>query len=145
VGASATAHTVDGQQSSVAPNGFVVRVVLQDMFDRVLAWLGRGTDDDPAADLDWTDADAEYGGDGPTRSYTCPECGATVEGVGPDQQVTCPDCATAFRGVLVPDHAICPDCTARIENFAFYPATRRDSEYAACGACGYRWESDPRA
>ena len=96
------------------------------MFGRVLDWLGieRGADadDDP---LDWTDPGVEYGGDGPPRRYTCPEC------------------QTAFKGVLVPDYAVCPDCGSRIDEFAFYPATRRDTEFAAC-FCGYRWESDPR-
>jgi hypothetical protein len=60
----------------------------------------------------------------------------------PDEQVTCPECHTAFKRVLVPDCAICPDCDSRID-FAFYPATRRDTEYASC-SCGSRWESDPR-
>jgi DNA-directed RNA polymerase subunit RPC12/RpoP len=115
------------------------------MLGRVLAWFGIGDDGGDAADtdLDWTDPDAAYGGDGPPRRYTCSECGATIEGVGPDEQVTCPECRTAFKGVLVPDCAICPDCDSRIDEFAFYPATRRDTEYASC-SCGYRWESDPR-
>jgi DNA-directed RNA polymerase subunit RPC12/RpoP len=113
------------------------------MLGRVLAWLGIGDEGDDDATLDWTDPDAAYGGDGPPRRYTCPECSATVEGVGPDEQVTCPECRTAFKGVLVPDCAICPDCDSRIDEFAFYPATRRDTEYASC-SCGYRWESDPR-
>jgi len=114
------------------------------MFGRVLDWLGVGSgadaDDDP---LDWTDPGVEYGGDGPPRRYTCPECSATVEGVGPDEQVTCAECHTAFKGVLVPDYAVCPDCGARIDEFEFYPETRRDTEFAAC-SCGYQWESDPR-
>jgi len=118
------------------------------MLGRVLGWLGfEGDDGDgsDATDLDWTDPDTEYGGDGPTRRYTCPECDATIEGVGPDEQVTCPACHTAFKGVLVPDHAVCPDCGGRIDDAAFYPETRRDTEFAACSACGYRWESDPRS
>jgi hypothetical protein len=115
------------------------------MLGRVLAWFGIGNEggDAPDTDLDWTDPDVAVGGDGPTRRYTCSECSATIEGVGPDEQVTCPECGTAFKGVLVPDCAICPDCDSRIDDFAFYPATRRDTEYASC-SCGYRWESDPR-
>jgi DNA-directed RNA polymerase subunit RPC12/RpoP len=115
------------------------------MFGRVLRWLGIGDGDDADVDptLDWTDPDAEYGGDGPPRRYTCPECGATIAGVVPDEQVTCPDCHTAFKGVLVPDYAVCPACDARIDEFAFVPETRPDTEFAAC-SCGYRWESDPR-
>jgi DNA-directed RNA polymerase subunit RPC12/RpoP len=117
------------------------------MLGRVLGWLGLDGDDadgvDPG-DLEWTDPDTEYGGDGPTRRYTCPECDATIEGTGPDEQVTCPECHTAFKGVLVPECGVCPDCGSRIDDFAFYPETRPDTEFAACGACGYRWESDPR-
>ena len=115
------------------------------MLGRVLAWLGIGDDGGDAsdADLDWTDPDAAYGGDGPPRRYTCSECSTTIEGAGPDEQVTCSECGTAFKGTLVPDCAICPDCGSRIDDFAFYPATRRDTESASC-SCGYRWESDPR-
>jgi DNA-directed RNA polymerase subunit RPC12/RpoP len=118
------------------------------MLGRLLDLLGLGGGDDGGGDgesvdgaelaLDWADADTEYGGDGPTRRYTCRECGATVEGVGPGEQVRCSDCETVFKGVLVPDAAVCPDCGGRIEEFEFYP------EIAACDACGYRWESDPR-
>jgi len=111
------------------------------MLRRVLAWVGSGDGDN--ADFDWTDPDAEYGGVGPTREYTCPECSATIEGVGPDEQVTCSACGTAFKGVLVPDCARCPACDGRIDDVSFYPETRRDTEYASC-SCGYRWESDPR-
>ncbi|WP_251341929.1 hypothetical protein [Haloplanus halophilus] len=117
------------------------------MLGRVLGWLGLGDRDADAGDdagLDWTDPGAEYGGDGPPRRYTCTECGATVEGVGADHGVECPDCGTVFKGTLVPDHAVCPDCGARVDDAAFYPETRRDTEYADCGACDYRWESDPR-
>jgi DNA-directed RNA polymerase subunit RPC12/RpoP len=115
------------------------------MLGRVLGWLGGDddADDGSGAALDWTDPDAEYGGDGPPRRYTCPECSATIEGLGPDEQLTCDACHTAFKGVLVPDRAVCPDCGSHIDEFAFYPETRRDTEFAAC-ACGYRWESDPR-
>jgi Zn ribbon nucleic-acid-binding protein len=49
-----------------------------------------------------------------------------------------------FKGVLVPDHAVCPDCGSRIDDTEFFPETRHDTECADCGACGYRWESDPR-
>lgn len=108
------------------------------MLRRVLAWF-RG--DDAPADVDLTDADAEYGGDGPPRLYTCSECGATMESAA--AEVTCPDCHTVFKGVLVPDAAVCPDCGSRIDDCEFYPETRRDTEFAAC-SCGYRWESDPR-
>lgn len=113
------------------------------MLRRVLAWFGVG-DEESAPDLDWADPAVDYGGDGPTRRYTCSECSATIEGVGPDEQVTCPDCETAFKGVLVPDAAICPECGARMDDISFYPETRRDTEHAACSACEYRWESDPR-
>jgi len=118
------------------------------MLGRVLGWLGLvdGDEDDDGGDanLDWADPATEYGGDGPRRRYTCAECGATIEGVGPDTQVECPDCETVFKGVLVPDCAVCPDCESRIDDFAFFPETRRDTEFADCGACPYRWESDPR-
>jgi DNA-directed RNA polymerase subunit RPC12/RpoP len=136
------------------------------MLGRILRWLGsvgggrdgdalsRGDDDGTggsdggrASDdvaLDLTDPDAEYGGDGPRRRYTCSACGDTIEGTGPDSQLTCPTCETVFKGVLVPDAAVCPDCGARIEDAAFYPETRRDTEFATCGSCGYHWESDPR-
>jgi DNA-directed RNA polymerase subunit RPC12/RpoP len=118
------------------------------MRGRLLRWLGladdAGGEGTATDDLDWTDPGTEYGGDGPPRRYTCPECGATIEGVGPDRQLTCPDCATAFKGVLTPDFAVCPDCSARIDDFELYPETRRDTEFASCSACPYRWESDPR-
>jgi len=40
------------------------------MLGRVLGWLGLGGGDtDEVGDLDWTDPDTEYGGDGPTRRY----------------------------------------------------------------------------
>lgn len=118
------------------------------MLGRVLGWLGLGGGDDgegaDAAGLDWADPATEYGGTGPTRRYTCAECGAAIEGLGPDTQVACPDCETVFKGTLVPDFAICPECDAHVERFAFYPETRRDTEFADCAACAYRWESDPR-
>ncbi|WP_251328944.1 hypothetical protein [Haloplanus pelagicus] len=117
------------------------------MLGRVFGWLGLGDADADAnddADLDWSAPSTEYGGDGPRRRYTCMECGATVEGDGPDRQIECPDCGTVYKRTLVPDHAICPACEARIDDAAFYPETRRDTEFADCGACGYRWESDPR-
>ena len=116
------------------------------MLGRVLAWLGSNDDaeDGDEVDVDWVDPETEYGGDGPVRRYVCAECGATTEGVGPDEQVACPDCGTVFKGVLVPDHAVCPRCESRIDDAAFYPETRRDTEFAACGSCDYRWESDPR-
>lgn len=117
------------------------------MLGRVLTWVGLGDDSadpDPDLDLDWADPETEYGGDGPVRRYVCAECGATTEGVGPDEQVVCPECETVFKGVLVPDHAVCPRCESRIDDAEFYPETRRDTEFAACEACGYRWESDPR-
>jgi len=112
------------------------------MLGRVLVWLG--SDDDEGDGVDWTDPGTEYGGDGPLRRYVCPECGATAEGVGPDEQVACPDCGTVFKGVLVPDHAVCPRCQSRIDDATFYPETRRDTEFAACASCDFRWESDPR-
>ncbi|WP_299334732.1 hypothetical protein [Haloplanus sp.] len=114
------------------------------MFGRVLSWLGSGDDTDTDTDLDWTDPETEYGGDGPVRRYVCAECGATVKGVGPGERVTCPGCGTVFDRVPVPDHAVCPRCRSRIDNATFYPETRRDTEFAACEACDYRWESDPR-
>ena len=118
------------------------------MLGRVARWMGLGPDDaDERASEDvgdWASEDVEYGGDGPTRRYTCPECGGTVTRDGPDRQATCPDCETVFKNVLVADAAICPACDARIDDFEFYPETRRDAAFASCSACGYRWESDPR-
>ncbi|MFD1633249.1 hypothetical protein ACOZ4L_08645 [Haloplanus ruber] len=118
------------------------------MLGRVLGWLGvgdgGGEDAGTDTDLDWVDPNVEYGGDGPLRRYTCAECDAPIEGFGPDRQVTCADCGTVFKGVLVPDHAVCPDCESRIDDAEFFPETRQDTEFADCGACGYRWESDPR-
>ncbi|MFB6101635.1 MAG: hypothetical protein ABEJ73_03630 [Haloplanus sp.] len=121
------------------------------MLGRVLRLLGLGGKSEgdgagagDAADFDWVDPETEYGGDGPQRRYTCAECGATIEGLGSDHQVACPDCDTVFKGVLVPDHAVCPDCGSRIDDFDFYPETRRDTEFASCSVCAYRWESDPR-
>ncbi|MFB6108472.1 MAG: hypothetical protein ABEJ82_06495 [Haloplanus sp.] len=113
-------------------------LVLSRVLDRL-----RGGDDGAGTDIDWDDPAMRVGGDGPTRRYVCPERGGRIESTGAGQS-QCPACDTVFEDVSTAESAVCPDCGATIESFAFVPETRRDTEFADCDACEYRWESDPR-